>query len=253
MENIIIKSEREIEIMKEGGTIARRILMELFDAAEVGVSTLALEKLAQTLLERNNVKSAFKGYQGYKFNVVTCLNEEVVHGLPTDHKLTAGDLLTIDFGIVHKNFITDLAETRVISGDTGEKDVKLHNFLATGKTALEQAINQCIGGKRIGDIGHTIQSCVESAGYGVIRSYVGHGVGRRLHEEPQVPGYGISGKGLLLRPGMVLAIEVMYTMGGYEVEVLPDGWTVVTQDRSLSAMFEDTVAITNAGPQILTR
>lgn len=247
---IILKTPQEIEIMQEGGKITAGIMIELLNMAEVGIRTLDLEQKAEQLIKKHQVKSAFKGFQGYKYNLVTCLNEEIVHGLPSQRKLKRGDLLTLDFGVRHKGFYTDMAETKIIGN---EQDQKNFDFLEVGRKALGKAIDQCFPDKRLGDVSHAVQSIIEQSGSSVIRAYVGHGIGESLHEPPQIPGFGTVGEGVSLKNGMTLAIEVMYSVGSYEVEVLEDGWTVVTADRLPSAMFEHTVVIAEGRPIIITR
>ncbi|NCS32658.1 type I methionyl aminopeptidase [bacterium] len=246
MSKIHYKSPEEIAIMRESGKIAASILEELINTADVGVTTLELDKLAAQLISKHEVTASFKGFEGYPYSIVTCLNEAVVHGMPNEIPLVEGDILTIDFGVIHKGFHSDTARTKEIGTQ------QYGEFLKVGKSALQAGIDACVMGNYIGDISHAIQSTVEDASYGVVRAFVGHGVGRSLHEDPQVPGFGKPRMGIPLKEGMVLAVEVMYTMGDWEVEILDDGWTAVTADGSLSGMYEHTVAITSGAPKILT-
>jgi len=248
MELIPLKTPHQIKTMRAGGQITALILDQLFRSVRSGVTTRQLEEQADQLLRQHPVKPAFKDFEGYRYNLVTCVNEEVVHGIPSPRALEDGDLLTIDFGTIYQGWYTDMARTQIVGSAKSDRK----QFLEVGRTALDRAIQECRPGRRIGDIGHAIQSTIESAGYGVVRMYVGHGVGKIMHEPPQIPGFGLPHHGPELKTGMVLAVEVMYTMGDYRLEILDDGWTAVTKDRSLSAMFEHTVAVTDAGPQVLT-
>lgn len=241
-----IKTSKEIALMRESGAVASSILCELLAFAKEGVSTIELNDLSEKRIEEHGVTASFKNFEGYPFSIVTCVNDEVVHGMPSEYTLKRGDLLTIDFGILKNGFHSDMAETIEI-GTSRESE-----FLSIGKKALEVGINACKVGNFVGDISYGIQSTVEGSGYSVVRAFVGHGVGRELHEEPQVPGFGRPRMGALLREGTVLAVEVMYMKGKFDIDTKADGWTVVTRDGSLSAMFEHTVAITRDGPQILT-
>lgn len=244
------KNPQEIEIMAEGGKIAAQIRGELVKAARPGVMTLELDKLAAELMVRHGVKASFKGFQRYQYSIVTCLNEEVVHGIPSERKLREGDLLTIDLGVSHQGFHTDTAVTVEIQNQ--ELKIKNQKLLHAGQKALARAIEECAPGNRVGDISHAIQDVIEAAGYSPIRAFVGHGIGRKLHESPQIPCVGFAGGGPLLKVGTTLAVEVMYARGGYEVGLLDDGWTTVTRDGSVSAMFEHTLAITDTKPKVLT-
>ena len=250
MSSAIIKTPAQIAIMRESGRVLATLLEQLMGAAVPGVKTIELDELAERLVAEAGVTASFKGFEGYRHSIVSCLNEEVVHGIPSQRVIVDGDVLTIDFGVIKDRYHSDMARTKIV-GTT--KDVKVATFLKVGERALYAGIDQCIVGNRIGDISHAIQQTVEQGGYQVIRAFVGHGVGVELHEEPQVPGFGPKGSGPLLREGMVLAVEVMYAMGTHNVKVMPDGWTAVTVDGSLSGMFENTVAITSDGPLILTQ
>ena len=248
MSAISIKSLSEIRVMAQAGQKLAQMMEQLLVKADVGVTTRELDEYAEELVRKEGVVAAFKGFQGYPFSLVTCVNEEVVHGMPSERVLVEGDLLTMDFGIIDQGFNADMARTKVIGNETPEQK----QFLQVGQVALTSAIDQCWDGNRVGDISAAIQRVIEEGGYQVIRAFVGHGIGQELHEEPQIPGFGVAGTGALIRSGMVFAVEVMYTQGKYDVELLDDGWTAITRDQALSAMFENTVAVTAQSPQILT-
>lgn len=251
---VIRKSAAEIEKMREAGRIVGRILRAVAEAAKPGVSTGELDELARDLIEKHGVRPAFLGYgPGGKppFPGVICasINEEVVHGIPSRKRiLREGDLFSVDFGVVKEGWFGDSALT-VPVGQVSEKAARL---MEVTRRSLEIGIEAAVPGKRIYDIGAAIQAYVEGEGFGVVRDFVGHGIGRRMHEDPQVPNYGPGGQGIRLKPGMVLAIEPMVTEGTWEIEELDDEWTAVTADGKLSAHFEHTIAITESGPQILT-
>lgn len=232
--------------MKEGGKIAATIREELLRRMEPGVATRELEELAVQMFNDFNVVPSFLGYQGYPFTIITCFNEEVVHGMPSDREIELGDVITLDLGVFHKGFHTDTAKTREI----GTSDQA--GFLQIGRDALSRAIKQAVPGNHIGDISHAIQDEIESHGYNVIRAFVGHEIGKNMHEDLQIPCFGSPGEGPELYAGMTLAVEVMYMQGTYKLNILDDGWTAVTKDGSLSAMFEHTIAITQGEPLILT-
>jgi len=241
-----IKTNDEILLMRESGKVAARILSELLREAKEGVTTKSLNDLAEKRIVEEGVVASFKGFDGYPFSIITCIDDEVVHAMPSDRVLQKGELLTIDFGIYKNGFHSDMAKTVEIGSNVQE------NFLSVGKDALSKGIASCKIGGFIGDISSSIQQTVEFSGCNVVRAFVGHGVGRDLHEDPQIPGVGWPRMGVPLKEGMVLAVEVMYTQGEWDVEIAEDGWTAVTVDGSLSGMFEHTVAITKDGPQILT-
>lgn len=246
---ITLKSDREISLMKKAGSILAQILDEMCQAAVPGVSTAEIDHLAEARCKDFGVTAIFKGYRGYPASVCISVNEEVVHGIPSKKRvLKTGDIVGIDFGVAYQGWLADSART-VAVGAVSQDAARL---MSVTEESLRRGIEQCHEGNRLFDIGHAVQNCVEAAGYTVVREFVGHGIGRALHEEPQVPNYGPKGKGLQLKVGMVLAIEPMVNMGTHEVVVLSDGWTAVTADKKLSAHFEHTVAITAKGPQILT-
>ncbi len=246
---IIIKSPREIEAMRRAGAIVGQFFEEVKLLIRPGRATFDLEEFAEDFVGHREVKGAFKGYLGYPANLCTSINEEVVHGIPSRSRLLReGDILSIDFGVVKEGYYGDAAKTFAV-GNPPESSLDL---MRATEAALEKAIEASRAGNRIGDISATVQETAESAGFSVVRDFVGHGIGRMLHEEPQVPNYGVRGTGPKLAVGMVLAIEPMVNEGGYPVEVLLDGWTVVTRDRKRSAHFEHMVAITEDGCKILS-
>jgi methionyl aminopeptidase len=248
-ERIILKSPQEIEKMRRSNRIVAEILREIQGAARSGMKTRELDALAQALLLKYEARSAFKGYNGYPAVLCTSVNEEVVHGIPSDRVLKEGDVLSLDFGVVYDDYYGDSAITIPIGGITPEAE----RLLRVTKEALDLAIEQARPDNHISDISATIQRHVESQGFSVVRDFVGHGIGKYMHERPQIPNFGVPGRGVRLKPGMTLAIEPMINAGGYEVVVLDDGWTAVTRDRSLSAHFEHSVAITENGPYILSQ
>jgi len=246
----ILKNKWEIEILRKANTIVMEILLSFKERVRPGVSTFEFEELALELCEKKGVKPAFKGYRGYPYAVCVSVNEVIVHGMPKKEKiLKEGDIVSFDFGVVYEGYVGDAALT-VGVGEISEKAKKL---LKVTEEALYKGIEKAHFGNRIGDISYAIQKHVESNGFNVIREFVGHGVGRQLHEPPEVPNFGKPGKGPKIEIGMVLAIEPMVSAGSPEIEILEDGWTAVTKDRSLAAHFEHSVAITPQGPEILSR
>ncbi len=246
---ISLKSDRELDQMRKAGTVVAQILKEMVAMAAPGVTTGELDRFAESRCKDFKVLPAFKGYHGFPATVCISVNDEIVHGIPSPKRvLKAGDIVGLDFGVSYEGWFGDSARTVAV----GEISSEARALLDVTEESLRRGIEQCREGNRLFDIGHAIQNYVEGYGYGVVREFVGHGIGRALHEEPQVPNYGPKGKGLLLKAGMVLAIEPMINAGSHKVKVLKDGWTAVTQDRSLSAHFEHTVAITSKGPEVLT-
>jgi methionyl aminopeptidase len=245
---INIKSSREIEIMRRGGKITAKTLAMLMAAARPGVTTGELNRLADESIRSMGGVPTFVGYHGYPSAICASVNDEVVHGMPGDRVLRDGDLLSIDIGTTFEGYVSDSAVTVAI-GNVSEAAKRL---MRVTQECLMLGIAQMEPGNRLGDIGHAVQQHAESHGYGVVRALVGHGVGRKMHEDPQVPNYGNPGQGTVLRKGLVLAIEPMITQGTWEVATLEDGWTVVTEDGKLAAHFEHTIAITDQGPRILT-
>jgi methionyl aminopeptidase len=246
---VILKLPDEIDKLRISNRIVAEILDRLREKVKPGVTTRELDRLSEELSRKQRVIPAFKGYRGYPFALCTSVNEEVVHGMPSERPLVSGDILSMDFGVIYKGYYGDAAIT-VPVGPVSETAQRL---MAATEEGLARAVKKAKEGNRLGDISSAVQQCVEAEGFSVVRDFVGHGIGRNMHEDPQIPNYGIEGRGILLRPGMVLAIEPMVNAGGYEVRILPDGWTVVTGDGSLSAHFEHSVAITENGPEILSR
>jgi len=245
---VIIKAPEEIEKIRTSSRIAAEILIEIENIVKPGVRTIELEQYAEDLAARKKVRPAFKGYHGFPFGLCVSVNEEVVHGMPSKRVLKEGDIVSLDYGVYYNGYYGDTAIT-VPVGKVSDESLKL---LQVTKECLYQGIREAKDGNRLGDISAAIQGVVESAGFSVVRDYVGHGIGKSLHEDPQVPNYGVKGRGLLLKKGMVLAIEPMVNAGKYSIRVLKDQWTVVTEDGKNSAHFEHSVAITEEGPEILS-
>ena len=247
---IQLKSLDEIRLMREAGLVVSAILDDVCAAAKPGVSTWELDKIAARGIEKHKVVSAFLGYHDYPAVLCTSINEVIVHGIPRkEHVLKDGDIIGIDFGIFKHGFCADSARTVLV----GEVSPAKRKLVAAAEESLEKAIAVCTVGNRIEDIGHAVQSHVEPMGYSVVRQFVGHGIGTRMHEEPAVPNYGDPGKGKRLKRGLVIAVEPMVNAGAPDVEILDDQWTAVTKDRSMSAHFEHTIAITDEGPWVLSR
>ncbi len=246
---IALKSPQEIEILRESNRIVAQVLASLRDFIEPGVITKQLDNLAEKIASKRGAIPAFKGYNGYPATLCVSVNEEVVHGIPGQRRLREGDLVSLDMGVRYRGYYGDAAITLPV----GEVDQKAKRLLEVTKGALNKAIEMAAPGNRLSDISHAIQSYAEGEGFSVVREFVGHGIGKKLHEDPQIPNYGPPHQGPFLKPGMVLALEAMVNAGTWKVEVLPDGWTAVTADGSLSAHFEDTIAITEDGPRILSR
>ena len=245
---IRIKSASEIESMRGSARLVSRTLDELAGHVEQGISTLELDRLAMEFIRKNGGTPSFLGYRGYRHTICASVNEEVVHGIPGKRILKTGDIISIDVGVLMNGFHGDSARTFTVGAVTPEAE----NLLKVTRESLGKGIEQVKAGHRLGDVSAAIQAHVESRGLSIVRSLVGHGIGRDLHEEPQIPNYGQPGSGVMLKSGMVFAIEPMVNAGGFEVETLKDGWTVVSSDRSLAAHFEHTVAVTENGPDILS-
>ncbi|MDN5325410.1 MAG: methionyl aminopeptidase [Moorella sp. (in: firmicutes)] len=245
---IILKSRREIALMREAGRIVAGALAKIQEHIAPGITTGELDRIAEEYIRRHDAVPAFKGYRGFPASICASVNEEVVHGIPGLKKLVAGDIISIDIGVVKNGYVGDSAATFPV----GDIDPGKQHLLAATQAALEEGIKKAVVGNRLTDISHAIQAFVEARGFSVVRDYVGHGVGRAMHEDPQVPNFGPPGYGPRLRAGMVLAIEPMVNAGTHEVYTLPNRWTVVTRDGQPSAHFEHTVAITENGPEILT-
>ena len=254
---IKIKTKKEIEIMRVSGRILAETLYEVLEHVKPGVSEEELDRLAEKLIIEKGAEPGFKKVPGYKHTICVSVNDVVVHGIPSKYRLKPGDVIGIDCGVYYKGFHTDMSETvRVQSSESKIANDDVEKFLQTGKKALEEGIKAAKLGNHIGDISKTIQEIVEGQGYSVVRSLVGHGVGRDLHEEPEVPGYliGSIGKTPVLKEGMVIAVEVIYNLGKSEVmHSSTDDWTIKTADGSLSGVFERTLAITKNGTLVLTK
>jgi len=242
------KTADELSRLREAGRIVRSVLDEVAAAAQPGTRTQELDRLAEARTRERGARPAFKGYLGYPASICISVNDEVVHGIPSRRALQEGDLVGLDFGVVHRGFFGDAAVTVPV----GRVPEAAQRLLAVTREALARGIAAAVAGGRVGDIGAAVQGWVESQGFSVVREFVGHGIGRRLHEPPQVPNFGARGTGPVLEEGLVLAVEPMVNAGRPEVRTLGDGWTAVTADGSLSAHFEHTIAITAAGPEILT-
>lgn len=245
------KSLDDLKKMREAGLAVSDILDDVCKNAVPGVTTWELNQIAADGIERLKVKSAFLGYLGYPAVLCTSVNEVIVHGIPRkDEVLQAGDIIGIDFGSYKHGFCGDSARTIVVGGSTTPE---IQQLVDVTKESLQKAIDLCYPGNRLGDLGHAVQSHAESFGYSIVTDFVGHGIGREMHENPPVPNYGKPGTSNRLKSGLVIAIEPMVNAGAHRVEVLDDDWTAVTKDRSLSAHFEHTIAITENGPWVLTQ
>ena len=245
---IPLKSKEDLDLMRQAGKILARIMLAVEKEIKPGMSTLEIDSLAESLMKEERVVPAFKGYQGYPASACTSINEEIVHGIPSTRKLKDGDIISIDLGIKYQGFFSDAAFTSPVGNVALEK----RKLIEVAKRSLFDGIKKARPDNYLSDISYAIQNCVESNGFSVVRQFVGHGIGRALHEEPQIPNFGRPQHGAKLQAGMVFAIEPMINMGTWESEILENGWTAVTKDGSASAHFEHTVAITEKGPEILT-
>ncbi len=244
----LIKTERELEIMRQAGAIAAEVLEELAAFVKPGVTTRQVDEFAAEQMRKRGAKSAFLGYRKFPCHLCLSVNDEVVHGLANDRQLRFGDIVSVDCGVTFKGYIGDTATTLAVGGC----GVAAQRLMDVTQQALQKGIEQAVSGNRVTEVSRAIQNYVEGNGYSVVREFVGHGVGRSVHEEPQVPNFVDPKSNHKLRPGMTIAIEPMVNAGRPEVKILKDGWTVVTQDGSLSAHFEHTVLITDGEPEILT-
>lgn len=247
-EAIVIKTPEEIDIMRQAGAKASDVLRLVCAAVKPGVTTKELDDLARDTMEALGVKSAFLGYMGYPAQTCISINETVIHGIPSDRRIQDGDVVSIDVGVWYEGFVGDNAKTVMVN--VTDPDVRA--LVVNTEKALMAAITVARPGARLGDISHTVERVATQSGISVVREFVGHGCGRRMHEEPQIPNFGPSGRGPLLKEGMVLCIEPMLNMGARRIRTLPDGWTVVTCDGKPSAHFEHMIAITTSGAEILT-
>ncbi|WP_366923242.1 type I methionyl aminopeptidase [Metallumcola ferriviriculae] len=246
---ITLKSDRELEYMRDAGRIVAETHLELEKAIRPGITTKELDIIAEKYILSQGAKPAFKGYQGFPASICVSIDAEVVHGIPGLRELKNGNIISIDIGTVINGFYGDAARTFPV----GEIDEDMQRLLRVTEESLKAGIAKAVEGNRLSDISHAVQIVAEGSGFSVVRDYVGHGIGREMHEEPQVPNFGKPGRGPRLKAGMTLAIEPMVNMGTHEVITLEDNWTVVTRDGAGSAHFEDTIAITEAGPVVLTR
>ena len=245
---IIGKSQKEIDKMRASGQLVGRVLQELRAMVEPGMTTLEVNNAAEKMIQDGGAYPTFKGYNGFPYSICASVNEQVVHGFPSNYELKEGDIFSIDVGVTLDGFVGDTAATIPIGK---VRDDRLRLIRVT-EECLERAIDQCRIGKHLGDIGWAVQSHAEAHDYSVVRDYVGHGIGRRMHEDPQIPNYGKPGKGAKIKKGYVFAVEPMVNMGSHFTKTLKDGWTVVTLDAQPSAHAEHTIAITEEGPEVLT-
>ena len=246
---IIIKSKQELELMREAGKVTALILRELEQFMKPGVATIEIDRFVEKTVKEHGMIAAEKGYCGYPASICVSINDEVVHGIPSEDRiLQDGDIVSVDLVVEHKGYMADAARTYGV-GNISEKAKRL---IETAERAFFEGVKYAKEGNRLSDISHAIQSVVEGEGFGVIRDFVGHGIGRDMHEDPQIPNHGKAGKGPRLQKGMTLAIEPMICEGDWEVDVLLDDWTAVTVDGGLSAHYENTVVITDGEPELLT-
>ncbi|HEV8140382.1 MAG TPA: type I methionyl aminopeptidase [Pyrinomonadaceae bacterium] len=245
---IIGKSRKEIDKMRAAGQLVGSVLHELRKMALPGVTTLEINDAADKMIRDGGAYPTFKGYNGFPYSICASVNEQVVHGFPSQYQLKEGDIFSIDVGATLEGFVGDTATTVPI----GNVREDLLNLIRVAEESLQMAIDKCRAGNHLGDIGYVVQHHAESHGYSVVREYVGHGIGRRMHEDPQIPNYGKPGKGPKIRAGYVFAVEPMINIGSHHTKTLKDGWTVVTIDGKPSAHVEHTIAVTEKGPEVLT-
>jgi len=247
---IIYKSAEEIAKMRKAGRVVAGTIDRVVAAVRPGIATADLDAVAEAYIDERGAIPSFKGYKGYPASICASINEEVVHGIPSPKRLLAeGDILSLDFGAIWEGFHADSALTMFVGDPPSAEAEKL---VRVTEEALEAGISQIVAGARLSDVGAAVQQVAEGAGFSVVREYVGHGIGRNLHEDPQIANYGEPGRGPLIKPGLVVAVEPMVNIGGWETRVLADDWTVVTEDGSLSAHFEHTIAVTEDGREVLT-
>lgn len=246
--SIICKSESELATMAEAGAIVAGTLEMLASESQPGATTGSLDKAADRYIRDKGGVPAFKGYRGFPASICVSIDENVVHGIPGGRKLVEGEIVSLDVGVVYKGYVADAAVTVPV----GEIDPEARRLVETTRAALAAGVEKAVVGNHLFDVSHAIQQVAEGGGYSVVREYVGHGIGRDMHEDPPIPNFGMPGKGPVLQRGMTLALEPMVNAGGSAVELMSDGWTVLTKDRGLSAHFEHTVAVTDEGPRILT-
>jgi methionyl aminopeptidase len=246
---IILKSPEEIERMRVAGRVVAQTIDRILKQVRPGRTTADLDAVAEEYIRGEGATPSFRGYRGFPASICTSVNEQVVHGIPGGRKLRVGDLLSLDVGAIWEGYHGDSAVSVFVGDPPSDLAEKL---VRVTEESLEAGISQIRLGERLSDVGHAVQQVVEGAGFSVVREYVGHGIGRALHEDPQIPNFGPPGRGPLIKPGLVVAIEPMVNAGGWETRLLADRWTVVTADGSLSAHFEHTIAITEDGPEVLT-
>jgi len=246
---IILKTLEEIEKLRTANLIVARTLAKLKEMIEAGMTTLELDSEAEKAVRAEGARPSFKGYKGFPNALCASINHEVVHGIPSRRKLKSGDVIKLDLGTEYEGYYGDAA----VSVAVGKVSDRARKLMETTREALNKGIEQARAGNHLSDISHAVGSFAESRGFSVVRDYVGHGIGKSPHEDPQIPNFGPSGKGPVLKEGMVLAIEPMINCGTYRVELLDDNWTVVTKDRELSAHFEHSIAITESGPDVLSK
>lgn len=246
---IIIKSASDLEGMRASGRIAARVRDRVAESIRPGVRTGELAALAVELMRGFGAESAFKGYRGFPGDICVSVNDAVVHGIPGDRRIVLGDIVSLDIGVKFGGYMADTATTVMV----GVTDPEVIRLVGVTKKAMEAGIRAARVGKRVSDIGHAVEAVAAGAGFSVVRDFVGHGIGRRMHEDPQIPNFGKPGQGPKLKAGMTLAIEPMVNQGGHDVEVQPDGWTVLTRDGKCSAHFEHTVAVGEGEAEILTQ
>ena len=245
---IIGKSKRELEKMRAAGQLVGQVRNHIREMVEPGITTMELDRAAEKMIRDAGALPTFKGYNGFPYSICASVNEQIVHGFPSDYKLKEGDIFSIDCGVTLEGFVGDTATTVPV----GRVSDELMQLIRVTEECLERAIKQCVPGKHLGDIGWAVQEHAEAHGYSIVRDYVGHGIGRRMHEDPQIPNYGRPGLGPKIKSGYVFAIEPMVNLGTHHTKVLADKWTVVTVDGLPSAHFEHTIAITDDGPEVLT-
>lgn len=246
---IPLKSKKDLEAIRDSSRILAKIMQKLQQEIRPGISTQEIDNLATRLMRQEKVKSAFKGYRGFPANICISVNEEIVHGIPGPRIIKEGDIVSLDLGINYAGYFSDMAVTVPV----GRINASLKKLIEVTRTALAKGIKEAREDNSLSDISYAVQDYVEKNGFSVVRQFVGHGIGTSLHEEPEIPNFGKPHQGPALKPGMVLAIEPMVNMGTWEAQILDNGWTAVTKDNLASAHFEHTVAITEKGPQILTR
>lgn len=245
---IVLKSQREIKLMRHAGRLVARAHQIVQRNLEPGVTTQTINDEVDAFVRDNNGIPSFKGYRGFPASVCISINEELVHGIPGSRRLQKGDVVSVDIGVIYKGFHGDSAWTYIV----GASDDETQRLLGVTEASLDAGIQQARAGHHLSDIGHAVQTVVEDAGFSIVREYVGHGIGRQMHEDPQIPNYGDPGQGPVLKAGMTLAIEPMVCQGDWHTRVLDDKWTVISADRSLTAHFEHTIVVTEDGAQLLT-